>query len=245
VGGGADEEGAQTAEVRAGIEHVVLDVPKLDGPKPLREVYERWWNSIGPDRADRLILATSHSANYLLDLIERPTRAFTILREPVDRVLSRYYFYPWARTGGRDPDPPGWTLLDLYTNPAKWPDARSWFFNYQSRALLEPHFDVEGEDLAMSEGAPPNADLWRERLRSVLEEHYVVGVQEYFTETVTLFAKEFGWSELLAPRARYNRSRPRDWDDEEVRELILAYNWLDVELYGEYAERMKALSQAP
>ena len=80
-------------------------------PEPLRDLYEQWWSSLDRDRRDRLILATSHSANYLLDLIERPSRAFTILREPVDRVLSRYYFFSKR---------PPWTLRELYADPPQW-----------------------------------------------------------------------------------------------------------------------------
>ena len=91
----------------------------------------------------------------------------------------------------------------------------------------------------MSNGPPETADVWRARLRSVLDEHYVVGVQEHFAEAVKLFAGEFGWQRLIAPQVRVNTARPRELGDEETRELILAYNWLDAELHGEYARRIE------
>jgi hypothetical protein len=217
-------------QTEATIEHVVLDVRKTnDGSVPLRNWYEDWWASLGEDRRDRLVLATSHSANYLLDIIERPTRAFMIVREPADRVASRYYFRS---------NPPRWSLRDLYNDPARFPRTRGQFFNYQSRALLEPRFDVESHELTLQQGPPPSADLWRSRLRSILDQDYLVGVQERFHETVSLFAKEFGWPMVIEPEVRVNRQCPREWDDTDTKELLLAYNWLDMDLYEECTRRM-------
>jgi len=213
------------------VEHVVLDVRKAnDGTLPLRAFYEEWWGSLDQEHRDRLVLVASHSANYLPEVMGRPTRAFTIVREPVDRVLSRYYF----RT-----NPPRYTLLDVYRRPRRFARTRSQYFNYQSRALLEPRYENKCEDLVVNNGPPPNADTWRERLRQVLDDgNYVVGVQNRFDEVVELFAREFGWSQVFVPKARVNPSRPRELDDERTRELLLAYNWLDVELYEECARRM-------
>ena len=60
----------------------------------------------------------------------------------------------------------------------------------------------------MSNGPPENADLWRARLNSVLDEHYVVGVQEHFAEAVKLFAGS--WLErLIAQQAGQHSPPPR------------------------------------
>jgi hypothetical protein len=213
------------------IEHVVLDVPKSNRRSdPLSALYSEWWDSLKPERRDRLILATSHSANYLIEHIERPVRAFTIVREPVDRVLSRYYFYS---------RPPPWTLDDVYSDPAAFRRLTQ-FFNYQARALLEPHFEVDADDeLALGDGPGPNADLWRSRLRSIIDKWYVIGVQDHFSDSVRRFASEFGWERAVAPAVRVNRRRPRDSVDEASRELVLSHNWLDAELYQNSLERFE------
>jgi hypothetical protein len=221
---------ANLVDGRDGVEHVVLDVRKAnDGPRPLRAWYEEWWGSLDQGRRDRLILATSHSANYLLEVVGRPTRAFTIVREPVDRVLSRYYFRS---------NPPNYTLLDVYRRPKRFARTRSQYFNYQSRSLLEPRYEHKCDQLTVNNGPPPNAQTWRERLRQVLDEKYLVGVQDRFDEVVELFARELGWQQVFVPRARVNTSRPREPEDERTRRLLLAYNWLDVELYEECARRI-------
>jgi len=212
------------------VEHVVLDVRKTnDGPLPLRAWYEEWWGSMDQARRDRLILVASHSANYLLEVMGRPARAFTIVREPADRVLSRYYFRS---------NPPNYSLLDLYRRPRRFERTRSQYFNYQSRALLEPRYEHKCDELTITRGPPRNAETWRERLQQALNEKYVVGVQDRFDDVVELFAREFGWSQVFVPKARVNPSRPRELDDERTRELLLAYNWLDVELYEECSRRM-------
>ena len=71
----------------------------------------------------------------------------------------------------------------------------------------------------------------------MLDEHYVVGVQEHFAEAVKLFAGEFGWQRLTAPQGRGQHRPPRELDDEETRELIVAYDWLDAEIHGEGVAR--------
>jgi hypothetical protein len=220
---------ANLVNQRDAVEHVVLDVRKAnDGPRPLRAWYEDWWGSLDRDRRDRLILATSHSANYLLEVISRPTRGFTVAREPLDRVLSRYYFRS---------NPPRYSLLDVYRMPRRFTRTRSQYFNYQSCALLEPRYEYKCDQLTRNNGPPPNAETWRKRLRQVLDDKYIVGVQDRFDEVVELFAREFGWTEVFVPKARINRGRPKELD-ERTRELLLAYNWLDVELYEECVRRM-------
>jgi hypothetical protein len=60
----------------------------------------------------------------------------------------------------------------------------------------------------------------------------VVGIQDRFADSVALFAREFGWTNVYDAEAKVNRLRP-SLDDvpEETRELIRTYNWLDEELY--------------
>jgi hypothetical protein len=166
----------------------------------------------------------------VLELLDRPARAMTMLRDPVDRAISRWYFIGDKRTDAPE--------LEEFVFPYFLERFRELgyvtpWFNPQSRALLQGQYDLSGFEATF--GPPPDADLWRERLSSTLE-RYVVGVQDAFQESVDLFAREFGWSELTIPMKKVNRFRPRAvaLTREEV-DVVRAANWLDVEAYERYA----------
>jgi hypothetical protein len=164
---------------------------------------------------------------------DRPTQGFVMLRDAVDRVLSRYYFMAGhnARRGSRM----SWTLEGYFGKLEQDPEnfmARGGVCNGQARSLLESHYDVKELPLV---GDHPDADLWRQRVFELVDKHYVVGVQSHFNESVHLFADRFGWKHRRAAGSvRRNRNRPeeaRQPQPPELDALIRRYNWLDDELY--------------
>ena len=207
-----------------GATRLQLDVPKTSsGELSLADWHRRFYLSLTKKERASLVCVASHSANFLIPVVDRPFRAFCLLRDPIDRVLSRYYFFGRTRQ---------WTLKELYGGE---PDRerKDEFFNGQARRLLEPHYDIS--QLGFTNGPPPDADAWRARLFKVLSTYYTVGVQAHFMESIELFASVFGWRKLVSPEVRVNDARPRDLElDDETYELIRAHNWLDVELYRHY-----------
>jgi hypothetical protein len=209
-------------------------------PDELLSWYSAWYRRLDADRRARLCCVMSHSAGYLLPALDRPAVTLVLVREPVDRVLSFYYYKrrrdePHRSGGGDD----FLSLDQIYAldeddrarlrRPAR---LESWdqFFNWQSRCLLSVFHDVS--DLAYSAGPPTDADVWRTRLRELLEQVFFVGVQDRFAAYVGLLARRFGWTAFL-PSSKVNTRRPPH-DAEltaSLREEILAYNWLDTELY--------------
>jgi hypothetical protein len=173
----------------------------------------------------------SHWAGYLLPALDRPVDALVLVREPVDRTLS-YYWFKQSRRGPERPLEPLDRLYELRGNrsdgdvrPRLWDQLCNW----QSRALLSPFHDTSS--LAHTAGPPPDADAWRERLRDLVERVYLVGVQDRFAEYVELLGQRYGW-EVFEPHNKVNRHRPADEIvSPELRETILAHNWLDAELY--------------
>jgi hypothetical protein len=216
-------------------------------PERLREAYAACWEALPPQRRATAAAVLSHSANFLLDVVDRPVRAVTIVREPVDRVLSRYHFSTRPKDG-REPRSTfarrlaEWSLEDLYRamDGGSEADAKDhWrlaeFFNGQARLLLAPHHDTAG--LRFTAGPPPDADLWRERLGEVVA-RYDVGVSERFGELVDRIAGEYGWTRRDEPRKKANPDRPAVGAlPGATREAIAAYNWLDAELYAATSAR--------
>jgi hypothetical protein len=204
----------------------------------IRHEHKSWWSnlwkSLGSDRRTSLVCVSSHQANELLPLLEqeRPVEGITLLRNPVDRVVSQYYFALRAavKRGHRG-------LRDLYGDSWDFFEGERWyFFNGQSRSLLRPHYDTS--ELASTAGPPPEAALWRERLFNLLRGRYTVGFQERLDEFATQLADRFGWRHRFLLRKKVNRDRPPVAElDNETTRLIRSYNWLDVELYEHYGRR--------
>jgi hypothetical protein len=218
--------------IKANYPHATVDDIR-HGPldqDAMRQWWRDWLAALGPEgRADLLYLG-GHDFSYALEFLDRPTKAMTMLRDPVDRAISRWYFIGDKRTDAPE--------LEEYVFPYFLERFRELgyvtpWFNPQSRALLQAHYDLSGFEATF--GPPPDADLWRERLRTTLE-RYVVGVQDAFEQSVDLFAHEFGWSELTIRAMKVNRYRPRAvaLSRDEV-DLVRAANWLDVEIHERYA----------
>lgn len=213
---------------RKGVRHVVYGAPNLDKAVLSREWCIRLLDSLTPTERMSITCVVSHSANHLMHLLDRPSRAITILRDPVDRVMSEFHFTRKDR---------GFALEDIFEaeNVAQRNHSPT-YFNYQARSLLEP-ISKELPKLRRHRGAPPHADVFREPLFRLLDERYFVGTQDRFEESVAFFAEALGWKEIFTPRVKLNRDRPRAFEDEQLRALILEYNWLDAEMYDRYVVR--------
>jgi hypothetical protein len=199
-------------------------------PSELLAWHERWYRALDDDRRARLCCVMSHWAGYLLPALDRPADALVLVREPVDRTLS-YYWFKQRRRGPARPLEPLELLYELKGNrsdgerrPALWDQLCNW----QSRALLSVFHDTSA--LEHSAGPGADADIWRERLRDVVERVYLAGVQDRFAEYLDVLAQRYGW-DVFEPRSKVNPARPDEDVAPELRETILAYNWLDVELY--------------
>ena len=197
----------------------------------LRAWHRTWYESLDEHRRGRLCCVMSHWAGSLIPVLDRPADTLALVREPVDRTLSYYYF----KQRRRGPERPLRPLEHLYEQGAAGslgkPGNELWdqLCNWQSRALLSGFHDVS--TLAHTAGAADGADLWRERLRHLVERVYFVGVQDRFEQYVDLLASRYGWRSFV-PHQKVNSQRPATSVPPDLRRTILAYNWLDSELYG-------------
>jgi len=202
-----------------------------------REVYGDFYRSLTDDQRSRLSWAVSHSAGFLAPLIERPTTSITIVRDPVDRVLSRFWYSMSESRYIRE-------LAIAFdemagrrgTTKTVSASRRLDYSNQQSRYLLEPYYETRRQ-LAVSCGPPPDADLWRERLRGVAKT-YTFLRNERLDEDLARLSRDLGWNVDRTERMRVNPDRPRVQDiPAELRERISAFNWLDTELYRHAVEQ--------
>jgi hypothetical protein len=135
------------------------------------------------------------------------TRYITLLREPVDRVISHYYRH-------------------LAGKPRTLPDALEsgapQLTNLMTRFLCG-HADILGK---LSDGALDDA-------KANLEGFAFVGFQERFDESLLLLLERLGLPSVAYGASRHvNAGRPSiDELADEERAVIASYNQLDVELY--------------
>jgi hypothetical protein len=189
--------------------------------------YREWYEGLG-ERRRCLTCLMSQTAGYLLPSLDRPADLVSLVREPVDRVLS--YHHDHKRRKPREVRALA-ALEQIYAEADETPpESRSlWeYFNGQSRALLSIFFDVT--QLPFSEGPSRDADLWRGRLRYLVDQVFVVGVQDRFAEYTGWLSRRYGWRPFV-PRFKVNGERPAVFDAAALWETVLAFNWLDAELY--------------
>lgn len=168
---------------------------------------------------------TGHMAFGLHRYLPRPARYVTMLRNPIDRVMSYYYY-----------------ALHAVDHPLhkQLTAAGMTLEQYVQSGILEELNDgqvprLSGErDEAVRYGSVPPTRLESAKLN--LREHFVaVGLTERFDASLLLFAKALGWKHLFYVPRNVTPNRPRRATlSPGVRGLIERYNRLDMELY-EYA----------
>jgi Sulfotransferase family len=168
-----------------------------------------------------------HMAFGLHRFLPRPVVYATMLREPVDRVISHYYYALHAA------DHP------LHRQVV---DARMTAEDYVVSGILDELNDGQVRRLAAAHpedipyGAVPREVL--ETAKRNLRDHFVVGLTERFDASLLLFGRALGWTKLNYVSLNVTPGRlSRSGIPASLRRLIEKYNALDTELY-EYAQEL-------
>lgn len=181
----------------------------------------RAFQALPEARRARLRMLRGHIPYGLHTHCPRPAIYFTLLREPVDRLVSYYYFvqreathylYDYANT-------PGMTLKRYVEDRVSLQ-----MDNMQTRLL-------SGVWTGPGFGKCTQGTLARAKRN--LEEHFgVVGLTERFDETLLLLKRTFGWRNVCYVRHNVTRGRPkRAALDAETLDVLRETNQLDVDLY--------------
>ena len=233
---GADQPATDRNRSARGSEEAVifLHLPKTAGTTlnrlieweyPLFEMYSidpvlfRWSTAhlrkLSPDRLKKIRMFKGHMTFGLHEVLPQPATYITVLRDPVDRVISAYYFmrtyklHPlyWKLRRGN------WTLEDFVR--------RSQRDNVQSKI-------IGGSDYEM----PCTREI-TEKAKDNLRHHFsVVGLSERFEESLALMKLRFGWKLSSYSSFNVTRSRPKKHDlPKSTLDLIHQKNALDMELY--------------
>ena len=212
---------------------IFLHVPKAAGSTlnrlieleyPLFEIYSidpvffrRSWahlQRLSTKRLGKLRIFKGHMLFGLHTILPQPATYITVLREPVDRVLSAFYFmrsyklHPlyWRLKFGN------WSLED-----------------YVRRSRRE---NVQCKVLAGAEYSTPCTAEICETAKENLRYFSVVGLSERFEESLALMKLRFGWKLQRYSSFNVTRTRPRKADiPQSTLDLIAERNSFDISLY--------------
>ncbi|MEB3212971.1 MAG: sulfotransferase family 2 domain-containing protein [Leptolyngbyaceae bacterium] len=176
------------------------------------------FDNLSLETRDRLKLIHGHLEFGFHHHLSQPCRYITMLREPINRVVSLYYFL-YQNPPRRPPEgPPCETLRDFLELGVLGVD------NNQTRRIageISNHYPF-GECTA------DLLDIAKENLSKFL----FVGITEQFDESLIVLRRKLGIDKILYFPVRSNSRKPKlETVDPRDIEHIKAFNQLDIELY--------------
>ena len=176
----------------------------------------------------RIRLLIGHMPFGLDEFLPQPSTYITILREPLDRIVSHYYYIL------RSPRHP------IHNQVV---EENMGLCDYALSGLAPMELDngqvrfisgVSGQKIKYGDCSVDLLEIAKDNLR---KKFAVVGLSEYFSETLILFKKVFGWKNMFYVKDNVTKDRPRlDDFSPEIIEAIRQHNRFDVALY-EFAEK--------
>ncbi|MCP4675127.1 MAG: sulfotransferase family 2 domain-containing protein [Deltaproteobacteria bacterium] len=183
----------------------------------------------------RFQLVLGHRAIRLADACENPI-VFTMFREPVKRVISLYYYIK-----EKSVDHPARPMVNKYNLETffrkgldkEWSEFRNGQFGPLAEAVKSSKMfgNLGNETVSPSE------------LRKVLKRYAIVGLLEYFDESLLLYAKHLGWCRPLYYTKKNVVSR-KEPPSEALLEIIRERNAMDIALYNDFRKDFEATIRA-
>ncbi len=174
---------------------------------------------------EKLACVSGHLYFGVHDLFDSPCKYLTYVRDPVERVISTYYFTRRAKDTPRHEQARNCSLMDFVRDPDDLE-----LSDYQVRLLGGNPVDPVGP-----------AEL--ERAKANIAEHFLcVGLTERFDASLLLMAKLLGFTHIHYKRwnVSLNKNLDQVGDLDQVREVIRERNQLDTQLYEFCAQRLEA-----
>jgi Galactose-3-O-sulfotransferase len=198
-------------------EYSPFHIASVDGrfPRWAFRHMTRW----SPRRLARNDVFTGHMPFGLDKLMARESTYVTILRKPVERVISEYFYRIGRKSHPlEDRKIKGFSLRDYVE---KLP-----YDNVQTKLLAggSPGYDFMAGDCS--------AAMLETAKRNLAQRFRLVGLTERFEETLALFKIVFGWKVRRYATLRVTPVKAREKDvPGDLRELIAERNRFDVALY--------------
>jgi len=177
-----------------------------------------------------------HMRFGLHEFFPQPCTYITILRDPVDRVISLYYFIL------RNPENAVHNeVVSKNMSLKDWVSSgiTTLVNNNQTRFLCTTE--------AVTEDGQCSSEMLESAKKNIQEYFAVVGLMEKYDETLLLLKRNLRWKTPLYIKANVTKNRPlKEIIPKDTLKLIEKYNELDVELYRYGKEKFEEqLNQSP
>lgn len=168
-----------------------------------------------------------HMLFGLHEILPQPATYITVLREPVDRVLSAFYF-----------------MRTYKLHPLYWKMRRE-KWTLEDFIHRSPRTNVQCKIIAGAEYEKPCTEEICARAMANIEKHFsVVGLSERFEESLALMKLRHGWQLSSYSSFNVTRARPKKRDlPQATLDLIVEKNSYDVALYDFAAKRFEEAVQ--
>ena len=150
---------------------------------------------------------SGHHFYGIHDLFSKPYTYFTMMRSPIERVISLYYF--------------------LKTYPGYYEE------NMRNMSFEEYiDWDPQAKNGQIHQICGQNSQLSLEKAKENLKVFEVVGITEMFNESLLLLKNKFNWANIEYKKKNVTKSRPRISEvSPKIIKKIEKNNELDIELY--------------
>jgi hypothetical protein len=195
------------------------------------------------DESIRHRFVWGHFPYRFLQQMQTPITRVSFLRDPVDRVISLYYYW---RSSDLDQVGPKLakelSLLDFLGSKNR--AVRMQVENIQAWHFID-HYAPVFRNKYMTREADPSYDDLLDVAKAHLDEFEYVGLTEHFDQSVKDICEVYGWPvPKSVPRVNKTVGRPRvSMISDTERERILELNKVDVGLY-EYVKAKSSLQNA-
>lgn len=192
---------------------------------PLREIYSvdpvfyEWsaarLRKFPPERLRKIRMFKGHMLFGLHEILPQPATYITVLRNPVDRYISAFYF-----------------MRSYKLHPLYW-KLRHEKWTLEDFVKRSPRSDVQCKILAGAEYRGPCTAEICEKAKENLRQYFsVVGLSERFEESLALMKLRFGWKLERYSSFNVTRARPKKADlPPSTLSLIAEKNAFDMSLY--------------
>lgn len=170
---------------------------------------------LSAERLAKIRMFKGHMLFGLHEVLPQPATYITVLRDPIDRVISAFYF-----------------MRSYKLHPLYWKLQRE-HWTLEDFVRRFPRENVQSKVIAGSDYKAPCTPEVAERARFNLQHHFsVVGLSERLEESLALMKLRFGWKLSHYSSFNVTRSRPKKRDlPAATLSLIREKNAFDIELY--------------
>jgi hypothetical protein len=222
----ADTPGSNSASATRALTASAISCTRLVFAAPsytaVPAVVRRWhrdlWNVMPTSDRRRVVVVAGRSAHYLAPLIGDDVRIVAFVEDATEAAVAlglKVRMLDQLKAAAEKGDRLPRSIMPLV--------------NAQSRALLGPWYDLD--DFPVSEGPPPDADVWRARLfDDVLNRVSLLPAEAAPKETARI-AADLKWFDKLA--LRYLEPERKHLSEKVApasRKRMAAFSWLDGEL---------------